>query len=302
VTPISLLVLLVAALLHAGWNLLVKQSSDKQVFTGLALLAGALLAAPVLVLGFPFPARVWPYALASAFCEALYFAALATAYRLADFSLAYPIARGTAPLLLAVWAVWWLGERPRPGGVVGLVVLVLGLLVVGAAGRPHPRPLSHLPPNPPPGEGRQAAKYQGRWAGIAAALAVAVVISVYSVIDGAAVRFVAPAPYTALVLALAAPLIMPVVLVRSNLQTLRTTWRLHWPRILLVGALMQISYGLVLFAYSRSPVSYAGAIREVSIIFAALAGWRWLHEPLGRQRLAGAVLICLGILLIAVAG
>jgi drug/metabolite transporter (DMT)-like permease len=97
-------------------------------------------------------------------------------------------------------------------------------------------------------------------------------------------------------------MILPVVLFRSNLQTLRTTWRLHWPRILLVGALMQISYGLVLFAYSRSPVSYAGAIREVSIIFAALAGWRWLHEPLGRQRLAGAVLICGGILLIAVAG
>ncbi len=287
-TPISLLVLLVAALLHAGWNLLVKQSSDKQVFTGLALLAGALLAAPVLVLGFPFPARVWPYALASAFCEALYFAALATAYRLADFSLAYPIARGTAPLLLAVWAVWWLGEHPRPGGVIGLVVLVLGLLVVGAASRPQPR--------------EETAKEGKRWAGIAAALAVAALISVYSVIDAAAVRFVAPAPYTALVLALAAPLILPVALFRSNLQTLRTTWRLHWPRILLVGALMQISYGLVLFAYSRSPVSYAGAIREVSIIFAALAGWRWLHEPLGRQRLAGAVLICLGISLIAVAG
>jgi drug/metabolite transporter (DMT)-like permease len=289
VTPAALLVLLAAALLHAGWNLLVKQSSDKQVFTGLALLAGALLAAPVLVLGFPFPARVWPYALASAFCEALYFAALATAYRLADFSLAYPIARGTAPLLLAVWAVWWLGERPRPGGVIGLAVLVLGLLVVGAASRP---PLCE----------RSAAQEGGRWAGIAAALAVAVVISVYSVIDAAAVRFVAPAPYTALVLALAAPLILPVALFRSNLQTLRTTWRLHWPRILLVGALMQISYGLVLFAYSRSPVSYAGAIREVSIIFAALAGWRWLREPLGRQRLSGAVLICLGILLIAVAG
>jgi drug/metabolite transporter (DMT)-like permease len=292
VTPISLLVLLAAALLHAGWNLLVKQAADKQAFTGLALLAGALLATPVLVLGFPFPARLWPYALASAFCEALYFAALATAYRLADFSLAYPIARGTAPLLLALWAVWWLGERPSLGGMIGLSILVLGLLVVGAAGRPHP----------PPEEGRQAAKEGSRWAGIAAALAVAMIVSVYSVIDGAAVRFAAPAPYTALVLALAAPLIMPVVLFRSSLQTLRTTWRLHWPRILLVGALMQISYGLVLFAYSRSPVSYAGAIREVSIIFAALAGWRWLHEPLGRQRLAGAVLICGGILLIAVAG
>lgn len=287
-TPAALLVLLAAAILHAGWNLLVKQADDKQVFTWWGLMAGAFLALPVLVLGLPFPPRVWPYALASAFCEALYFAALATAYRLADFSLAYPIARGTAPLLLAVWAVLWLGDRPRPGGVIGLSVLVFGLLVVGAASRrPHPG-----------GQAREGS----RWAGIAAALAVAVVISLYSVIDGAAVRFVAPAPYTALVLALAVPMITPIVLLRSSVQTLRTTWRLHWPRILLVGALMQISYGLVLFAYSRSPVSYAGAIREVSIIFAAFAGWRWLHEPLGRQRLAGAVLICLGILLIAVTG
>jgi drug/metabolite transporter (DMT)-like permease len=290
VTPAALLVLLAAAILHAGWNLLVKQAADKQVFTGLALLAGALLAAPVLAAGFPFPARVWPYALASAFCEALYFAALAAAYRLADFSLAYPIARGAAPLLLALWAVWWLGERPRPGGVAGLSVLVLGLLVVGAAGRSHPQ------------EERPAAQAGGRWAGIAAALAVAVLISVYSVIDAAAVRFVAPAPYTALVLALAVPLILPIVLFRSSLQILRAAWRLQWRRILLVGALMQISYGLVLFAYSRAPVSYAGAIREVSIIFAALAGWRWLREPLGSRRLAGAVLICLGILLIAMTG
>jgi len=122
------------------------------------------------------------------------------------------------------------------------------------------------------------------------------------VIDGAAVKFVAPAPYTALVLALAVPLITPVALFRADRRALLAEGRRHWPRILLTGGLMQISYSLVLFAYARSPVSYAGAIREVSIIFAALAGWRWLNEPLGRRRLAGAVLICLGILIIAVAG
>jgi drug/metabolite transporter (DMT)-like permease len=283
----SLLVLLAAAVLHAGWNLLVKQAADKQAFTWWALLAGALLSLPVLAWGFPWPARVWPYALASALCEALYFAALATAYRLADFSLAYPIARGTAPLLLALWSVWWLGEHPRPGGVLGLITLVLGLLVVS-----WPFSLLH--------SSEREAKVP--WAGIAAALAVAVVISLYSVIDGAAVKFVSPAPYTALVLALAVPLITPVALFRADRRALLAEGRRHWPRILLTGGLMQISYSLVLFAYARSPVSYAGAIREVSIIFAALAGWRWLKEPLGRRRLAGAMLICLGILIIAVAG
>lgn len=274
-----LLVLLLAAALHAGWNLLVKQARDKQIFTWWALLTGSLLFVPVLLTGLPWPARVWPYVLASALCEAAYFAALATAYRLADFSLAYPLARGAAPLLLALWAVLWLGEHPRPGGALGLGILVLGLLIVGAV----------------PLRGRS-------WTGIAAALAVAVLISLYSVIDAAAVRFVAPLPYTALVLTLTALFITPVVLLRHDRAALLEEWRRHRPRILLVGPLILVSYGLVLFAYTRAPVGYAGAIREVSIIFAALAGWRRLDEPLGRRRLVGAVVICAGILLIAVAG
>jgi drug/metabolite transporter (DMT)-like permease len=281
----ALLVLLLAAALHAGWNLLVKQAADKQIFTWWVLLAGSPLFVPVLLTGFPWPARVWPYVLASALLEAAYFAALATAYRLADFSLAYPLARGAAPLLLALWAVLWLGERPRLGGALGLGTLVVGLLIVGAA------------------PGRDRAGSAGRsWIGIAAALGVAVLISVYSVIDAAAVRFVAPFPYTALVLTLSILFITPIVLLRYDREALLAEWRRHWPRILLVGPLILASYGLVLFAYTHAPVSYAGAVREVSIIFAALAGWRWLNEPLGKRRLLGAVVICAGILLIAVAG
>lgn len=281
----ALAVLLVAAALHAGWNLLVKQAGDKQIFTWWSLVTGTVVFVPVLAAGAPWPARVWPYALASALGEAAYFVALATAYRLADFSLAYPLARGAAPLLLALWAVLWLGERLRLGGVLGLIVLVCGLLAVGAA-----------PSRKPDGTvGRP-------WAGIAAALAVAVLISLYSVIDAAAVRFVAPVPYTALVLALTALLVTPAILLRYERPALLAEWRRGWPRILLVGPLSLAAYGLVLFAYTLAPVAYAGAIREVSVVFAALAGWRWLHEPLGRRRLAGAVLICAGTLLMALAG
>jgi len=280
----ALFALLAAAVLHAGWNLLVKQAGDKHVFTWWALLTGSLLFVPILWMGSPWPARVWPYALGSALCETAYFVALATAYRLADFSLAYPLARGAAPLLLAFWAVLWLGERLRSGGVLGLLLLVLGLLVVG--GTPSTSRSGHARP----------------WAGIAAALSVAVLISLYSAIDGAAVRFVPPGPYTALVLTLTTLFVTPLILLRYDRRTLLAEWRSHWPRILLVGPLMLVSYGLVLFAYTLAPVGYAGAVREVSILFAALAGWRWLDEPLGKQRLAGAALICGGILLIALAG
>jgi drug/metabolite transporter (DMT)-like permease len=131
---------------------------------------------------------------------------------------------------------------------------------------------------------------------------VGVLISLYSVIDGAAVRFVPPVPYTALVLVLGASFVTPVVLLLYDRRELLAEWRRSWRRILLVGPLMLLSYGMVLIAYTLAPVSYAGAVREVSILFAALAGWRWLREPLGRWRLAGAGLICAGILLIALAG
>ncbi len=284
-SPSALLLLLVAAAVHAGWNLLVKQAGEKHIFSWWALVTGSLLFVPLVLWGAPWPARVWPYALASGLAEAGYFALLALAYRLTDFSLAYPLARGAAPALLALWAVLWLHETPRPGGVLGLGTLVLGLIIVGAARTKGPNGTAGRP-----------------WAGIAAALAVGVLISIYSAIDGAAVRFVSPVPYTALVLVLGALFVTPVVLLLYDRRALLAEWRRSWPRILLVGPLMLLSYGLVLIAYTLAPVSYAGAVREVSILFAALAGWRWLREPLGRWRLAGAGLICAGILLIALAG
>ncbi len=283
-SAIALLLLLAAALLHAGWNLLVKQAAEKHLFTWWALLAGSLLFSPLILWGGPWPSRAWPYALASALCEAAYFVTLATAYRLADFSLAYPLARGTAPALLAFGAVVWLREDLR-GGVLGLGLLIAGLLLVGATGARRAEGAAGPP-----------------WKGIAAALAVAVLIALYTVIDGAAVQFVSPAPYNGVVFVITALLLAPYILRRYDRQTLLGEWRQRWPRILAAGALMLLSYGLVLVAYTLAPVGYAGAVREVSIVFAALAGWWWLGEPLGWLRLAGAVLICGGLFLIVLAG
>ena len=283
----ALLVLLAAAILHAGWNLLVKQADEKYVFTWWALVAGSILFSPMLFQAASWPSRIWPYALASALCEAVYFVALATAYRLADFSLVYPLARGTAPLLLALGSVVFLKEKLSPGGVLGLSLLILGLLVVGTTGTKRTERIPRTS--------------QPSWAGVAAALAVAVLIALYTVIDGAAVRFVPPGPYNGLVLGLTAMFLTPFILVRYDRRTLLAEWRRHGWRIVAVGALLLLSYGLVLYAYTFARVAYAGAVREVSVVFAALAGW-WLGEPMGRLRLLGAVLICAGIGLIALAG
>ena len=287
----ALLVLLAAAILHAGWNLLVKQAADKHLFTWWALVAGTVLFSPVLFQATSWPSRIWPYALASALCEAVYFVALATAYRLADFSLAYPLARGTAPLLLTLGSVVFLKEKLSLGGVLGLSLLILGLLIVGTTGAKRTTRTE-----------RTSRTAKTSWAGISAALAVAVLIALYTVIDGAAVRFVPPGPYNGLVLGLTALFLTPFILLRYDRRTLFAEWRRHGWRIVAVGALLLLSYGLVLFAYTFARVAYAGAVREVSVVFAALAGWWWLGEPMGRLRLLGAVLIVFGIGLIALTG
>lgn len=284
--PLSALgLLLLAAVLHAGWNLLVKRAGEKQIFIWWALLVGVVCFSPLVVFGAALPGRAWPYMLGSGALEAVYFIALTLAYKLGDFSLVYPLARGAAPALLAVWAALFLGEHPTSFGLLGLGVLLLGLLVVGSGAWWSQRKAARVSLAP-----------------IGAALLVSLAISLYTVIDGAAVRFVSPAPYTVVVLSLSTVMTAPAVLARYGQKAMLAEWRANWLRIVLVGVLSMVTYLLVLYAYTQAQVNYAGAIREVSVVFGALAGWLWLNEGFGRQRAVGAVLIFAGILVIALAG
>jgi len=280
VSPLALSLLLLAAALHTAWNVLLKgAAAEAWLLSWLAVLVSGLLALPLLLLDPP-PAAIWPYALTSAVAEVLYFTLLAAAFRAADFSLVYPVARGSAPALLALWGVLFLGERPSAGGLLGLGTLAAGLVVVawparGAAGTSR---------------------------GVVLALGVALCISAYSAIDAAAVRLTSPAPYTALVFTLTALLLLPAVLRRYGAGgALAAARALGW-RAPAVGALLFGAYVLALQAYQVAPVSYAGAVREVSVVFGALAGWLLFGEPVGRRRVAGAGLIFLGVLLIAALG
>ncbi len=283
---VALLLLLVAALLHASWNVLVKRATEKDAFMWWAWVVSSVGYAPVLLFSPALPRAAWPYILVSGLAQAGYSVALTRAYQLGDFSLVYPLARGAAPALLLLWAVVFLGERPSAYGLLGVAVLLLGLLSVGGM------------------LGRMARPRGARLSGAAmlAALGVALCISIYSAVDGAGVRIAAPLPYTVAEFIVATIALTPIVLRRYPRAVLRREWQANWPRIVLVGALILLTYALVLLAYSQSHVSYAGAIREVSVIFAALIGWRWLGEPLGTARLAGALLIFGGILIIAAAG
>jgi drug/metabolite transporter (DMT)-like permease len=282
-TAIALVI--IAAALHTGWNVIVKQAQSRQVFTWWACVAGSLLWLPVFAFSRSIPARIWPYAVSSALVEAAYFIALVRAYEHGDFSLVYTLARGTAPAMLALWAILFLGEQPHPIGYAGLLMLLCGLLMVGGGRRLLRRGASAV-----------------AGVGVGAALAVALCISIYSAIDAAAVRLMSPAPYTVLTLSLMCLFTTPFVLARYGTRPLVDEWRARRGRIILVGVLMQLTYILVLYAYTLWRVSYVGALRELSILFATLAGWRWMGEAFGTVRVIGATLVFVGIVVMSVGG
>jgi drug/metabolite transporter (DMT)-like permease len=277
--------ILVAAITHAGWNLVLKQAKQKLVFMWWALVVGTLCFLFLLTTSPPLPSRIWPYAISSALAEAAYYFALTWAYDIDDFSLIYPLARGAAPVLLVLWATLFLGEYPRPTGLLGIALLVLGLIVVGSGGILSRR-----------------GKMQFSTKGIIAAICAASCISIYTAIDGAAVRFVSPTPYTVLLFILSVIFVAPAILWRYGYRAAVIEWRTNWPRIILVGILSVAAYILILQAYALSRVSYAGAVREISVVFAAFIGWRWLGESFGMTRIVGAILIFIGIIVIAIIG
>lgn len=284
--PLSALALLVfSAFLHASWNLLIKRAQEKLIFTWWALIIGVTLFSPLLLQIQGFPASIWPYVLSSALTEAVYYLVLLRAYQYGDFSLVYPMARGAAPALLTLWAVLFLGERPAAQGLFGISLLISGLVVVGSTTWWQQRKTSSLAKN-----------------ALGLALATACCVSIYSAIDGAAVRHVAPLPYTVLVISLTTLLITPLIVLRYRGQAILMEMRSNWRLIFLAGIFSLTTYMLVLLAYSYSSVSYGGAIREVSVVIAALVGWRWLGESFGRARLIGATLIFAGIVVIALVG
>jgi drug/metabolite transporter (DMT)-like permease len=283
--PLALGLLLIAAVIHATWNLLVKRAKEKQVMMWLGLLVSIPICLPVVLLAPINVLSVWPFILSSTIMEAIYYIVLIRAYENGDFSLVYPMARGTAPALLAVWATIFLSERPTLAGGIGIALLVLGLVVVGGKVWWSLRKATKLSTN-----------------ALGMALGVALCISIYSTIDGAAVQRVHPLTYTVIVIALAGATITPAVWLRYGSAAIRAEWRVNWPRIVLVGVFILLAYTLVLQTFTMMPVNYAGAIREVSVVFAAFLGWRLLNEELGAIRLVGSVLIFSGILVIALAG
>jgi len=281
---LAIALLLTSAALHALWNLLLKQSREKYLAMGWQVIIGSILSIFALIfIGLP-PRSMWLFVLISAILEAIYFAILTYAYNDHDFSLVYPVARGAAPALVVIWSALFLGEIPSPGGFLGIALIVCGLAIIGATSllqnqdnKPHLR-------------------------GIAIALSVALVISIYTLVDGFAVKN-GPALSYGLSLFMLMPLFTTPMIVRHyGLERSLKAFRDQPRRLILVGILAVIAYLSALYAYSIAPVNYSEAIREVSVVMGAFAGWYFLGEQMGKIRILGALVIFAGIVMIAIFG
>jgi drug/metabolite transporter (DMT)-like permease len=272
---------LFAAACHASWNALIKVGLEPLASTTLILIGGAVVAVMALPF-FAMPAvTAWPYLIASSIVHLFYFGTLIEAYRAGDLGQVYPIARGAAPLMTATTTTVLIGERLNLLGWAGIVTLVAGVFLLSARG------------------GRDIARLDRRAVGFA--LFTAVTVCIYSVVDGIGARLSGePVSYVLWLFIGMALTLVPYALARGGLAAFDSVGHFWW-RGLAGGALQVLSYGIALWAMTLAPIAVVAALRETSVLFGVGIAVVVLKEPLKAVRIAAALLIVGGLILIRLA-
>jgi len=277
VTELSLgvtVAVLGAGLLHAGWNALLKSAPGGDPMLDMAtIVAGSAICGLVVIpfVGVP-DTSAWKFAAVSSIIHWGYYVTLAHAYRTGDLSFAYPLMRGSAPLIVTLLGIVFLREWPSPQIALGIALISLGIVSIAFARRGR---------HPPSAAG---------WA-----LANACIIAAYTLVDGAGARASGnPLAYVSWLIFLEAIPFLAWISTRQG--AVAFAYIAHgWRRGLLGGAASLGAYGIVLWAMTRAPVAAVAALRETSVLFAALIGAFVLKEGLGLRRLAGAVSVVAGV-------
>ncbi|HLW13421.1 MAG TPA: EamA family transporter [Casimicrobiaceae bacterium] len=268
------LAVLGAGLLHAGWNALVKSApgGDPMLDTA-SVVAGSCVCALAVLPFVPLPdPAAWKFIAASSTIHFAYYITLAHAYRTGDLSFAYPLMRGTAPLLVAVLGIVFLHERPTAHAMLGIVFICAGIVSIAFVRR-----VRHPP------------------AAAAWAFTNAAIIAGYTLVDGTGARVSGNAgAYVTWLIFLEGLPFLAWIGARRGAPALRYLRR-GWRRGLLGGACSLAAYAIVLFAMTRAPVAAVAALRETSVLFAALIGAVWLEEGFGAMRFAGAASVVVGV-------
>ena len=259
-------------MLHAAWNVAVAGRDDPEAASAaLALIAPALFLVPA-VLTWRVDGGAVPFIAASAVLHFAYFAGLAAAYARADLTVVYPVARGLGPVVVLVIGAAALGASASAGQAAGVVLVAAGVLLV------------------------RGIRGEVGLADLGLALFVAVCIGGYTLVDNEGVEHAAPLPYLWLTLTGVALLYVPLALRLRGRAALRAELR---PQAVVNAACAFGAYALVLAALALAPAAAVAAVRESSVVMAALLARLTLKEAVGPARLAGAVAVACGVALIA---
>lgn len=267
-----------AAWIHGASNVFVGRRREPEAAVAVMMLVGVIAFAPVAALTWRVSGGAAPYVAASAVLELGYFTFLAAAYRAADVSLVYPVARGGAPVLVLLGAVVFLGRGTTVGQVVGVVAVGTGILLV---------------------RGVRVAVAAADARGFVLALVTSVFIAGYTLVDKEGLKHAAPVSYIELVLVGPAVVYILAIWRVRGLAALRaeTTFRLGAIGVILFG-----TYVLILLALRIAPAASVSAVRETSVVVASGIAALVARERVGRARFAGAVLVATGIALVALSG
>ena len=285
VEPLIVGLLLMAALMHASWNAILKSDqSDRLATFGVIMTTGTVMglcAVPFLPWIEP---AAWKYLASSVLIHVLYYTFLLKAYSYGDLSHTYPIARGLGPLLVALVSGRFIGEHLRAQDIAGVLLLSFGLIALAM-------PLRNVVPRP------------GSRHGLATLFAAltGVTIAAYIIADGLGVRSAGPTfqhrlSYIAWLCVVEGPWLL-VLAIALRPRTVWTHLRRTWWRGMIGGVIANIGYGIAIYALVLGPMAHIAALRETSVLFGALIGTLLLGEPFGRRRVAAAFVIVVGLVL-----
>ena len=269
--------MLLAALLHASWNAMIKSGDDVLLDTATIVTGAGLIAIPFLfVVPLPAPAS-WPYIFGSIITHLAYYFLMVNAYRTGELSLVYPLMRGVAPLITAVFGIVWLRELPAPISWLGMLMISIGVIALAL------RPTGH------------ASVLAGHGRAVGFALGNAAVIAVYTIIDGTGARLAGdPWAYIVWLFVLDAIPFSIYMLVTRKRTFVAALIERRWHG-LIGGALSAGAYAISVWAMTKAPVALVASLRETSVLFATLIGARLLKERLSARRWAGVGAVVIGV-------
>ena len=268
---IATLLALGAAVLHAGWNLAIKQSGDRWLALWGLFVAGGIIGLPyalIATLQGDLGLAAWGWAIASGAVHAFYIGRLARTYEIADFSVTYPIARGGGALVAAIGGVLFLDDHLSLLSIIGIVIVVAGLVILSG---------------------------QVDWGHVWPALIVASLIGAYTVIDSKGSRSTVGSAYAMAIFVTGGIGTTIQGLYRGKWTAMKASVAPMWRQYFLTGLASLITYWMVLLAVRRAPVGYVTALRESSVVFATFIGWKVLKEDSGLRRILSSLLIVAGL-------